>query len=242
MRLSVADTVATGSIITAPAVQVTQDPPLGALRSAAHAVRLGRWGMRPPYPPCPVIMSAPSTGNIASAWSVIADSPRPRNVTKSLPERGRRSLLGVTAGAPAPQSHEDPRVQPRREHPRPGAPRDRPPARSRPSAGRVRRRRDRARRVRPARPGRHRRGDPRRRGPARRRHGHLPPGQGRDLQLPADHGADRPPRRRLARHLVPRGRRRQPAGGPGGARRGRRRPDPRRVRPIPTATAHLSLQ
>ena len=50
--------------------------------------------------------------------------------------------------------------------------------------------------------------DPRRRGGPGRRHGHLPPAQGRDLPLPADPGADRPPAGRLAGHLVA-GRRRR---------------------------------
>jgi hypothetical protein len=36
--LSVADTVATGSIIAAPADQMTQDPPLGVLRSSPRGL------------------------------------------------------------------------------------------------------------------------------------------------------------------------------------------------------------
>ncbi|CAA9318420.1 MAG: Putative response regulator, partial [uncultured Friedmanniella sp.] len=66
---------------------------------------------------------------------------------------------------------------------------------------------------------RHRPGHPGRRGCARR-DGSVPSAQGRGLRLPAGAGPDRPPRRRLARHLVARGRGAGPPGGPDAAARG----------------------
>ena len=114
-------------------------------------------------------------------------------------------------------------LQRRREHPPAGDPGAGPAPAPGPARGDVRRGRDRAR-GHPEHGRRwHRPGHPRRRGRAGGRAGHRQAAQGRDLPVPADPGADRPPAGRLAGDLVARGGRGLPPDRPDPARRRRRR-------------------
>src|SRR5580658_1718459 len=107
--------------------------------------------------------------------------------------------------------HEGRCVQPRRRCPGPDQARHRASPRDGRAGRGNHRGRHRACPVPAARRGRRRRDGARRRGPAGRRDGRMPPGQGRDLQLPASAAGHRARRRRLAGHLVARRRRDQPS-------------------------------
>src|ERR1035437_7967925 len=121
------------------------------------------------------------------------------------------------------QSHEGRCVQPRRGCPGPGKARHRASSRDGRAGRRDHRGRHAACAVPAARCRRRRRDGARRRGPAGRRDGRMPPGQGRDLYLPAGAADHRQARRRLARHLVAGRRGGEPSHRPdrAGARAGR---------------------
>src|SRR6266700_6802525 len=171
--------------------------------------------------------ATPRVGDAASKCSrhpgalrAAGRSRRPAG-TRRPPTLASRHRTALTIGTM--QCHEGRCVQPRRGCPGPGQARHRASSRDGRAGRRDHRGSHGACAVPAARRGRRGRDGPRRGGPAGRRDGRVPPGQGRDLQLPAGAADRRPGRRRLAGHLVAGRRRGQPPDRPdrAGRRTGR---------------------